>query len=175
GVVPRTLHVDAPSSQVDWGAGAVEVAAESMEWPGTRGPRRAGVSAFGLSGTNAHVILEQGEEPVPEPETAPLPVLLSAASESALRAQAARLRSAPLSASGLGFALATARAALTHRAAIVGGDLDAGLAALASGEPAAEVVRGVAGRPRVAFVFAGQGSQRVGMGRELYERFPVFA
>ncbi|MEU6670992.1 beta-ketoacyl synthase N-terminal-like domain-containing protein, partial [Streptomyces sp. NPDC046727] len=95
GVLPATLHVDAPSSQVDWSAGAVELLTESRVWPETAGrPRRAGVSSFGVSGTNAHVILEQVPE---EPAAARasydgvVPVVVSAVSEGSLAGQAERL------------------------------------------------------------------------------------
>ncbi|MEV5975357.1 beta-ketoacyl synthase N-terminal-like domain-containing protein, partial [Streptomyces sp. NPDC051921] len=104
GVLPRTLHVDEPSSQVDWEAGAVELLRENRPWPAGDRPRRAGISSFGLSGTNAHVIIEQAPEPEPadpadsvEPAASvggSLPVVpwvISARSETALRAQAERL------------------------------------------------------------------------------------
>ncbi|MEV5906454.1 SDR family NAD(P)-dependent oxidoreductase, partial [Streptomyces sp. NPDC052127] len=96
GVLPKTLHVDGPSSEVDWSAGAVELLTESREWPAVSGrPRRAGVSAFGISGTNAHVILE-AVEPAVRVERAVVPdgvvpLVVSGRSPEAVRAQAARL------------------------------------------------------------------------------------
>ncbi|MHA7962072.1 type I polyketide synthase, partial [Streptomyces sp. L500] len=187
GVLPRTLHVDEPTSHVDWTAGAVELLTERLDWPATGRPRRAGVSAFGISGTNAHVILEQAEpEPEPaaeerEPAVTPgvVPWVLSGKTEAALRAQAARLLDRtdghPLD---VGFSLATTRAGFPHRAVVLGDGaetLTRALTALASGEPDTGLVQGAATPGRTAFLFSGQGSQRPGMGRELHARFPVFA
>ncbi|WP_051791386.1 type I polyketide synthase [Amycolatopsis jejuensis] len=187
GVMPKTLHADRPSSHIDWTAGAVELLTEKARWPGLDRPRRAAVSSFGISGTNAHVILEQAPvpaEPAPRAATAGvLPWVLSAASEPALRAQAARLRSivdgapevAPID---VGWSLATTRSPLAHRAAVLGETrqefLD-GLAALADGGPSGSVVLGRAGSEAgPVFVFPGQGSQWWGMGRELLAASPVF-
>ncbi|WP_395577396.1 type I polyketide synthase, partial [Streptomyces sp. BK79] len=184
GVLPATLHVDEPSPHVDWSAGGVRLLTEQMPWPEGDRPRRAGVSSFGISGTNAHVILEQGPAVVAEGAalewSGPVPVVLSAASEVALRAQAGRL--VPLAGdvpvAVLGHAVATTRAVLEHRAVVVAGDdaeLRRGLQALEAGESVAGVVTGRAAVGGWGFLFAGQGAQRVGMGRGLYERFPVFA
>ncbi|MDT5041428.1 MAG: hypothetical protein QOE51_2413, partial [Actinoplanes sp.] len=184
GVVPATLHVDEVSSRVDWSSGAVEVVTEAVDWPSGQGSRRAGVSAFGISGTNAHVILEQGDEELassaPTPG-GPLPWALSGRSAAALRDQAARLLThldvaAP---ADLAFSLATTRSPQDRRAVIVAADPDRvrdALSAIAAGDQDPAVVTGSV-RPAspVAFVFSGQGSQRLGMGRELYSRFPVFA
>nr|WP_221466939.1 type I polyketide synthase [Streptosporangium album] len=183
GVLPRTLHVDAPSSHVDWSAGAVEVLDEATEWPETGRPRRAGVSSFGLSGTNAHVILEQGPQVVASSGTAGgvVPWVVSGKTEEALRAQASRLMShlanrdelAPVDTA---FSLATTRSVFEHRAVVIGGELLAGLGAVAAGEPRAGVVRGVADVDgKSVWVFPGQGAQWVGMGRRLLEESPVFA
>ncbi|MER6342819.1 SDR family NAD(P)-dependent oxidoreductase [Streptomyces tendae] len=179
GVLPRTLHADEPSPHIDWTAGNVRLLTESREWPVTGQPRRAGISSFGASGTNAHLILEQAParpaEDTPEEPALPLvPWLVSAKSEAALRAQAERLRSYVAERPGLrpadvAFSLATTRGALEHRAVVVGtdlGELAEGLGALTQ---TATAVPG-----RTAFLFTGQGAQRVGMGRELYDTFPAF-
>ncbi len=187
GVLPATLHAAEPTPHVDWTAGAVELLAEPREWPAVDRPRRAAVSSFGISGTNAHVILEQGDadEPASVEETAELvPWLVSARTASALAAQAERLRAAVTAEPAPGVAdvaatLATGRTALDQRAVVLGTGRDellAGLDALVAGDRAAGLVTGAAGgTPQVGVLFTGQGSQRLGMGRELAGRFPVFA
>ncbi|MFE5245640.1 type I polyketide synthase, partial [Streptomyces sp. NPDC056627] len=187
GVLPKTLHVDRPSDQVDWSAGAVELLTEAREWPATVGPRRAAVSSFGISGTNAHVVLEQVVEEaaaVVEPvvDGPVVPWVVSGRSPEALRDQAARLLERVADGPevrpvDVGFSLVTSRAVFEHRAAVVGGtreQLVEGLRVLAAGGTSGVAVGAVlAGRS--AFLFTGQGAQRVGMGRELHAAFPVFA
>ncbi|MEV4602753.1 type I polyketide synthase [Amycolatopsis sp. NPDC049253] len=175
GILPKTLHVDAPSPHVDWASGAVGLLTEAREWPEVGRPRRAAVSSFGISGTNAHVIIEQAEEPSPEPE-ATVPVVawpLSADSADALDAQvrnlAQRLDPA-LPITDVGFSLATTRSSLDHRAVVVGTNREELLAGLAEGG-----LRGVRGSGGTAFVFIGQGAQHAGMGRALAAAYPVFA
>ena len=151
GVLPRTLHVDQPSSHVDWSAGEVSLLTEERPWQKNGEPRRAGVSSFGVSGTNAHVILEEAPAPAPVPETTgsngadsstadqpgvlleggllgagALPWMLSGKSEGALRAQAERLREhlegdPDLQPTDVGLSLTT-RPAFGQRAVIMGGD-----------------------------------------------------
>jgi acyl transferase domain-containing protein/NADPH:quinone reductase-like Zn-dependent oxidoreductase/NADP-dependent 3-hydroxy acid dehydrogenase YdfG/acyl carrier protein len=189
GVMPQTLHVDVPTPHVDWSAGAVSLLMESRPWPVGDGPRRAGVSSFGISGTNAHVIIEQppaleSESVAAECDDAVSAWVLSARSEQALANQARRLlahvaRDAGLSLADVGWSLVTTRSVFDHRAVVVGADRDhllAGLIEVAAGEPGAGVAVGRAQAVgKTAFVFPGQGSQRLGMGRQLYERFPIFA
>ncbi|MGN9767721.1 type I polyketide synthase [Micromonospora sp. SD12] len=193
--MPATLHVDEPSPHIDWSAGQVSLLTEARAWSATDRPRRAAVSSFGISGTNAHVILEEAPAddapstdeapPVADaPVTLPLaPVFLSARTPEALAGQAGRwadhlarvdsLRPVDVAVSSVN------RAGLEHRAVVLAGDADdllAGLRALAAGEPTGTVTTAAsAPRGRVAFLFSGQGAQRAGMGRELYAAFPVFA
>ncbi|WP_224278900.1 type I polyketide synthase [Streptomyces sp. LS1784] len=200
-VLPATLHVDQPSPHVDWSSGNVRLLSEARPWTAADGrPRRAGVSSFAISGTNAHVVLEEAprspsaeETPAPVRALPAVPWLLSAKSPAALRDQARRLESFLRAETDwdpvdVGRTLALSRAGLEHRAAVVadlardtngaGGvqGLLRALGALAEGEPAAGLTTGHAGAVRTtAFLFTGQGSQWAGMARELYEAFPVFA
>ncbi|MGW4048059.1 type I polyketide synthase [Streptomyces sp. NPDC004721] len=196
GELPGTLHVDEPSSHVDWTSGAVTLLRERTAWPAAEDrPRRAGVSSFGISGTNAHLLLEQAppaeepvETPVEEPagdiEDAPLvPWPLSAKSAQALREQASRLLTATTGATAtparVGHALATTRSAFDHRAVVLGSrpeDFTRGLEAVVSSASAGGVVTGTAEPDSTGpvFVYPGQGSQWWGMGRELLATSEVF-
>ncbi|AOS63730.1 type I polyketide synthase [Actinoalloteichus hymeniacidonis] len=178
GIVPRTLHADEPSRHIDWDSGSVRLASRSGSWPVADRPRRAGVSSFGISGTNAHVVIEQAPQATPlqagSTRVGPVPWVLSARTPEALRALARSLAAAPAADPvEVGRALASARTTdFEHRAVLLGDHLD-GLRALDAGTPGP--ITGTARAGRVAFVFSGQGSQRVGMGRELYVGYPVFA
>ncbi|ONI92325.1 hypothetical protein ALI22I_04505 [Saccharothrix sp. ALI-22-I] len=187
-LLPRSIHLGEPTRQVDWSAGHVRLVTDSRPWPQTGRPRRAGVSSFGISGTNAHVILEQAPDEDPRPREdrsnrSVLPWLLSAKTPRALRAQGARLLSfvegnPDLDLADVGLSLASSRAGLEHRAAVVGTKRDCflrGLSALVGDESAPEVHEDVVVEGGVAFLFPGQGAEWPGMGRELYAAFPVFA
>ncbi|WP_430792076.1 type I polyketide synthase, partial [Actinoplanes sp. G11-F43] len=207
GVLPATLHAERPTPHVDWSAGRVSLLREAVAWPTGDRPRRAGVSAFGISGTNAHLIIEEApaEEPVEvpaqepvetpagaagrlpllRPDLAAVPFVVSGRSAAALADQAERLRVHALmrpehGTTAIARALATSRTAFEHRAVVLGADRDellAGLASVATGEPAPGVVTGspAAVDGKTVFVFPGQGSQWIGMGRELAGESPVFA
>ncbi|MGC4766977.1 SDR family NAD(P)-dependent oxidoreductase [Micromonospora sp. DT46] len=188
GLLPRTLHVSEPSRKVDWSAGAVSLLTEPVAWPAGERPRRAAVSSFGMSGTNAHVIIEEppaADAPAADAPAAPpvLPLLLSARSEQAVREQARRLHDhladrPELSVADVGRSLVTTRVAFGHRAAVTGAnrqDLLDGLAALAAGQGTADVFTGTARPGGLAFLFTGTGAQYLGMGTELAAAYPVFA
>ncbi len=189
GVMPQTLHVDVPTPQVDWSTGAVSLLTEPRPWPARERPRRAAVSGFGISGTNAHVILEEvpalesvgaaGDNDMPI-----VPWLLSARSAEALAGQAERLLAhvdadRDLRVADVGWSLVSTRSVFDHRAVVVGADREqllAGLAGLAVGEVGANVVVGRAQAVgKAVLVFPGQGSQWVGMGAELLDTSKVFA
>ncbi|GAA0706625.1 hypothetical protein GCM10009548_94630 [Streptomyces malaysiensis subsp. malaysiensis] len=196
-VLPASLHIDEPTPHVDWSAGDIHLLAEAREWPRGEHPRRAGISSFGISGTNAHVIVEQAPEEPPaavgagagepvEPVGGPVPWVVSARGAEALRGQAralaARVNADPgVSTDEVGWSLLRSRTLFDHRAVVIGQnreELVSGLEALAAGEPHPGVVE--AGKAaevtgQTAFLFSGQGSQRPGMGAELYNRFPIFA
>ncbi|WP_228717938.1 type I polyketide synthase [Kitasatospora acidiphila] len=193
GELPRTLHVAAPTPHADWSSGRVELLTSARPWPAPADrPRRAGVSAFGIGGTNAHVIIEEpaatdrAPQQAPEPPQRPVavPWLVCGADEPALRAQARRLADhvaarPGLSPADLGFSLVVSRSALTHRAMVPAADRDrmlAGLRAIADGTSGAGAVACLADpRTRTAFLFTGQGAQRARMGEQLREAFPAFA
>ncbi|MFE3312938.1 type I polyketide synthase, partial [Embleya sp. NPDC059213] len=201
GVLPPTLHAADPTPHVDWAAGSVRLLTDATPWPVTGHPRRAAVSSFGISGTNAHVVLEQapalehsgagdprslsdGAAPAAEVPGAVLPWVLSGHTAEALYAQARNLASflrtrSDLALPDVAHTLATARATLPERAVLAAAEpaeLLYGLQALGRGESAPGVVTGPArAEGRTALLFSGQGCQRVGMGRELHDAYPVFA
>ncbi|WP_455713371.1 beta-ketoacyl synthase N-terminal-like domain-containing protein [Streptomyces zhihengii] len=190
GVLPRTLHVDEPSPHIDWEAGDIELLTEARPWLAGERPRRAAVSSFGVSGTNAHIVLEEAPAETPAEDAAParpmpaVPVTVSGRTAAAMRAQADRLRAhalarPELSLTDLGFSTATTRAHLEHRGVVAAAgraDLLTGLAALAAGEPSPLTVEGRAlPGAKPVFVFPGQGAQWEGMAVGLLDSAPVFA
>ncbi|WP_191499923.1 acyltransferase domain-containing protein, partial [Mycobacterium simulans] len=199
-ILPPTLHVDEPSPHIDWSAGGVRLLTEPVPWPQTDHPRTAGVSSFGISGTNAHVIVQQAPKPPasspahqakprPEPRLGVWPI--SARTPAALAAQADRLLQhlvahPDVDVADLAFSLATSRAQHPYRAVITTADtgenarkqLMTGLEALAKGRSHPRLAQHhlpAQDASKVVFVFPGQGAQYAGMGVQLYERHPVFA
>ncbi|WP_407563199.1 SDR family NAD(P)-dependent oxidoreductase [Streptomyces sp. 184] len=189
GVLPRTLHVDEPSPHIDWSSGTVRLLTEQRAWAHAERPLRAAVSSFGMSGTNAHVVIEgppaaaEPEEPAAEAAPGPVVWALSGHTPEALAAQAGKLRTwlaenPDTDARAVGSALLRTRAALAHRGVVFGADREellAGLAAVAEEMPGQGAVVGTVGGGKLAVLFTGQGAQRAGMGAELYGTYPVFA
>ncbi|MGV0771746.1 SDR family NAD(P)-dependent oxidoreductase [Mycobacterium syngnathidarum] len=199
-LLPQTLHIQTPSPHVDWTSGAIELLTNPQPWPQTDHPRRAAISAFGVSGTNAHLILEQP----PEPETpndegqdtttqsddnAPQPVTLwpiSAKTPSALRNQIARLHrfatdNPEIDLADIGLSLATTRSHFSHRTVVYGPAREHLIAAMHSvleRQPQTNTAHAVipAAKPaKLAVVYSGQGTQYTGMCKELYQDFPCYA
>ncbi|HEY5978825.1 MAG TPA: type I polyketide synthase, partial [Microlunatus sp.] len=176
GRLPRSLHIDAPTPHVDWTSGDIRLLSEAIPWPDTAGPRRAAVSAFGISGTNAHLIIQQSPDPVLDhslDSTGPTAWLLSAKTDAALSAQAERLHEfvtthPDVLADAISHELAT-RTRFSHRAVVVGADRDELLSGLATLPPSLPARSG-----KTVFLFPGQGAQWVGMGRDLYAESEVF-
>jgi pimaricinolide synthase PimS3 len=200
GILPRTLHVDEPSPSVDWTSGFVSLLTAPTLWPETDRPRRSAVSSFGISGTNAHVILESLDAPnvalgaldvpnatlgalsAPNATLGNLPWVVSGKSVEGLRGQAGRLRAFAQGRDDLadiGYSLGTERSGFQHRAVVLGENLEElrrGLLVLERGEDSPHVVSGMTRKgEKTAFLFTGQGAQRPGMGSELCAAFPVFA
>lgn len=185
--IPPTLNFADPLAGLD-GPG-LEVVTALAPWPAGDAHRCAGVSSFGMGGTNAHVIVAdapaRAETPAAQDDSEPaIAWVVTASCERALANQAERLAQrvagdAALRAGDVAWSLATTRARFDHRAVLVGRDrqtLARGLADLSSGRPAADSAIGVAhDAGRTVFVFPGQGAQRLGMGAGLYARFPEFA
>ncbi|XTZ15071.1 type I polyketide synthase [Micromonospora echinospora] len=191
-LLPPTLHAAEPSPHVDWSSGAVSVLTEAVPWPRGERPRRGAVSSFGISGTNAHVILEEapadldthptGADKPSAPDDAVAALPLSARGQVALREQAANLARhldahPDLDPAVVAHALATNRARFDHRAVVVAAGREAAreaLTALAEGRSAPNLVTGAPTEGKTVFVFPGQGSQWVGMALGLLDTHPVF-
>ncbi|WEV23889.1 beta-ketoacyl synthase N-terminal-like domain-containing protein [Streptomyces sp. 71268] len=196
--LPPSLNYATPNPRIPLATLGLEVQRELGQWPRPDQPLVAGVSAFGMGGTNAHLVLTEAPdlEPTPSsptaesaparrahPSPAPVAWTLSAKTEQALRAQAARLRAhlaeePDADPAAVGYALATRRTAFAHRAVLHGHGRDELLALLDAAERGADapgLARGRATGGKVALLFSGQGSQRLDMGRELYDTYPVFA
>ncbi|MFD7028398.1 type I polyketide synthase [Streptomyces sp. NPDC059917] len=193
--LPASLNFESPNPAIPLDDWHLQVQTERSPWPRPDVPLVAGVSSFGLGGTNAHVVVEQAPvaDPAPAAKSGPVGVVagggavpwaLSAKSAAGLRGQAVRLRefvsSSDVSLVDVGHSLVSTRSGLEHRAVVLGSDREGLLAALeavAAGEPAEGVVSGVRreGASDVVFVFPGQGAQWAGMAVGLLDSSPVFA
>lgn len=185
--LPRSLHIDRPSDAIDWSKGAVKLLEQPQEWrPREDRPRRAAISSFGVSGTNAHLLLEEAPVAAAPLQKSPPPfdilLPLSAKTQTGLQAQAERLRDHILTDEGTdladaGYTLATARSRFTHRAAVWGRDraaLSEALQAIAEAQPHPSAVENMAAPSKLVFVFPGQGAQWPRMGLELYQANEAF-
>ncbi|MFV8754836.1 type I polyketide synthase [Nannocystaceae bacterium ST9] len=181
-LLPRTLHANEPSSQVDWSSGTLRLLQTAQPWTRAGRPRRAAVSSFGISGTNAHVIVEEAEDPSRSPPRRAgvgqwVPIGLSGKTEAALRAFAGRLReqlSADVALVDVAATLATRRTHFEQRATLVASTIPGLLNELAALERGERTITHASSGARLAMLFTGQGAQRVGMGREALEAHPVF-
>lgn len=194
GLLPKTLHIDTPTPHIDWNAGHLQLLTASQPWPDTGRPRTAAVSSFGISGTNAHLIIQQSEptdtdslDDATEPFGTPFtPIALSARTEPALRACATRLRTflggnPDLTPPDIAYTLAARRAHFDHRAVILAPDREQLLGTLDKlirDQPGPGLLTSTifpAGAGKIAYIFSGQGGQHPGMSAHLYHASPVFA
>ncbi|BBG29152.1 type I polyketide synthase [Zymobacter palmae] len=193
--LPQTLHVDRPTTKVDWQDGGIKLLCQPQPWPrDAQHPRRAGISGFGFSGSNAHVIVEEApllnDEDRARPPLQPLSVNLptsvlpiSAASPDGLAAQARQLAEAlrensDTALSDIGHSLATYRTHFDYRAVVTAATREEAVAALegiAEQRFVSGVAQGIRTAGNIAFLFSGQGAQWATMGRTLYAASPVFA
>lgn len=183
--IPPHLHLSNPNPRIPWGDYPFKVVTERTPWPARGKPRHAGISSFGFSGTNAHVILGEAPKPpsVSTMRTGAQLLPISARTEEALHALAQRwvawLESPSVDLAEACFTAAVGRNHFTHRVAVTGCGTE-GIAATLKAYLAGQSLRSLAvatapgSRPKVAFLFTGQGSQYVGMGRDLYQEQPVF-
>ena len=178
--IPASLHFEQPNPRIDFGSSPFFVAAETRPWPAGSIPRRAGVSSFGIGGTNAHVVLEEAatrREPPTARRSAEL-LVISARTRAALERSVAQLRerleAEQLPAADVAYTLAVGRHPFRHRLARVCRGSETPAAALTSGRGRSEPAETADAPPSVCFLFPGQGAQRPGMGRELYDSQPVF-
>jgi len=179
-LIPASLHFQKPNPKIDFERSPFRVVAKAQPWPRASAPRRAGVSSFGVGGTNAHVVVEEAPAlPAPAGEpSGPELLVLSARTDTALEAQTQRLaelleKNPRASLADVAFTLHDGRRAFQKRRAVVATSPEDAVFALK--DLKRHVNRQAFGsRPELAFLFPGQGSQYVGMGRALFAALPVF-
>ncbi len=179
GSMPRSLYAERPTTQVDWSDHTIELLRGAQAWPPGERPRRAAVSSFGISGTNAHVVLEEApmaeaqSERLAQPSWLSVPLLLSAKTVASLRAQAERLAGC-VSGSNLldvAYSLATTRSHHEQRAVVVAASAEQAIESLSTFTSPISVA---GTQPKLVMLFTGQGAQRLGMGRELLSHYSVY-